>query len=158
MPVGLGPTKEAHFLIPGEDSRPADIFIPQWASGLDAAIDVTVVNPRQDRTKVGAATTADHATTFAYQGKVRGVEEAYRRQGITLMPVVVESLGGLGEEAVRVVRRLGGALVRHTGQEEKEVMGRQWGRLAICLQRGNAAILANHVLGYPSLATDGQSF
>ena len=72
------------------------------------------------------------------------------------MPVVVESLGGWGEEAVRVVKRLGGALARHTGQEEKEVMRHQWGRLAICLQRGNAAILANRMPGYPSLTTDGQ--
>ena len=61
------------------------------------------------------------------------------------MPVVVESLGGLA-----------GALARHTGQEEKEVLRHQWGSLAISLQhqwgslaislqRGNAAILGNRI-------------
>ena len=61
--AGLGPVKEARFLIPGEDSRPADIYLPQFAAGLDAAIDVTVVNPLQQATVAGAATTAGHAIT-----------------------------------------------------------------------------------------------
>ena len=154
--AGLGPVKEARFLIPGEDSRPADVLIPQWAAGLDAAIDVTVVNPLQQATVAGAATTAGYATTFAYQRKVRNAGEACRRQGITLLPVVVESLGGWGEEAVRVVRRLAGALARHTGQEEKDVLRFQWGRLALSLQRDNAAILGNRIPTFPGMAIDGQ--
>ena len=154
--AGLGPSKEARFLIPGEDSRPADVLIPQWAAGTDAAIDVTVVNPLQRATVERAATTAGHATTFAYQRKVRGAGEACRRQGITLMPVVVESLGGWGEEAVRVVRRLAGALARHTGQEEEEVLRFQFGKIANSLQRGNSTILAARIPGYPPPATDGQ--
>ena len=155
--AGLAPVKETRFLIPGEDSRPADVLLPQWAAGQDAAIDVTVVNPLQQATVVGAATTAGHATTFAHQRKVRGAGEACRRQGITLMPVVVESLGGWGEEAVRVVRRLAGALARHTGHEEKEVQRFQWGRLALCLQRDNAAILGNRIPTFPGMAVDGQA-
>ena len=147
--AGLGPAKEARFLIPGEDSRPADVFIPQFAAGLDAVIDVTVVNPLQRATVTGAATTAGHATTYAHQRKMRGAGEACRRQGITLMPVVVESLGGWGEEAVMVVRRLAGALARHTGQEEKDVLRLQWGNLAISLQCGNAAILGNRIPHLP---------
>ena len=58
---------------------------------------------------------------------------------------LVESLGGLA-----------GALARHTGQEEKEVLRHQWGSLAISLQRGNAAILGNRISTYPGLAIDGQ--
>ena len=104
----------------------------------------------------GAAITAGHATTFAYQRKVRNAGEACRRQGITLLPVVVESLGGWGEEAVRVVRRLAGALARHTGQEEKDVLRFQWGRLALSLQRDNAAILGNRIPTFPGMAIDGQ--
>ena len=76
---------------------------------VDVTIDVTVVNPPQQATVAGAATTAGHAITYVHQRKMRGAGEACRRQGITLMPVVVESLGGWGEGAVRVVRRLAGA-------------------------------------------------
>ena len=99
---------------------------------------MTVVNPLQQATVAGAATTAGHAITYAHQRKMRGAGDACRRQGITLMPVVVESLGGWGEGAVRVVRRLAGALARHTGQEEKDVLRHQWGNLAISLQRGDS--------------------
>ena len=39
----------------------------------------------------------------------------------------------------REVKKLGCALARHTGQEESEAVHHLWGRLAILLQRGNAA-------------------
>ena len=72
------------------------------------------------------------------------------------MPVVVESIGGWGEEAVRVVRRLAGALVRHTGQEEEDVLRHQFGKIANSLQHGNATILVARMPGYPTPTTDGQ--
>ena len=46
--AGLGPTKEGRFLLPGDDWRPADVFIPYGAGGRDAALDMTVVNPPPD--------------------------------------------------------------------------------------------------------------
>ena len=49
---------------------------------------------------------------------MRGAGEVCRRQGITLMLVMVESLWSWREEVVRVVRRLAGASARHTGQED----------------------------------------
>ena len=55
-----------------------------------------------------------------------------------------------------MVRRLAGALAKHTGQEEKDVLRHQLGSLAISLQRGNAAILGNRIPTYPGLAIDGQ--
>ena len=41
----LGPTREGRALLPGEGGKPADVFLPHWAQGKDAALDVTVVNP-----------------------------------------------------------------------------------------------------------------
>ena len=43
----LNPVKEGRFLLPGNDRRPADVLLPNWAAGRDAALDVTVVNPLQ---------------------------------------------------------------------------------------------------------------
>ena len=74
--AGLGPVKEACFLIPGDDSRPADVYIQQFAAGLDAAIDVTEVNLLQ---QAGAATTAGHTITYAHQTKMRGAGDACRK-------------------------------------------------------------------------------
>ena len=154
--AGLGPVREVRFLIPGEDSRPADVLLPHWVGGKDAALDVTVVNPCQTATVVGAATTAGHALNHAYQRKVRGAGEACLRQGVAFLPMVVESFGGWHEGAVREVERLGAALARQSGQEEEEAVRHLWGKLGMLLQRGNAAILANRVPSFPDPAIDGQ--
>ena len=154
--AGLGPVREVRFLIPGQDSRPADVLLPHWIAGQDAAMDVTVVNPCQVATVVGAATTAGHALQHAYTRKVRGSAEACQAQGVTFLPIVVESFGGWHEAAVREVERLGAAMARQSGQEEEEAVRHLWGKLGMLLQRGNAAILANRVPSYPAPAIDGQ--
>ena len=65
-------TKEGHALIPGTERRPADILIPGWCGGRNAALDVTVIHPLQDgRVRTGAATTPGFALTYAYNRKVR---------------------------------------------------------------------------------------
>ena len=153
--AGLGPVKEGRFLIPGADRRPADILVPNWAGGRDAALDVTVVTPLQAATVAEAATTPGHSLNFAYQRKVRGAAEDCRRQGIAFLPIVVESLGGWHELAQGEVKKLGAALARQNGQEEGEVLRHLWGRLGILLQRGNAAILGNRLPTHPAPAVDG---
>ena len=49
--AGLAPQKEGCALLPGTDWRPADILIPRWEAGKDAALDVTVIHPLQDATR-----------------------------------------------------------------------------------------------------------
>ena len=41
-------------------------------------------------------------------------------------------------------------------EEEKDVLRFQWGRLALSLQRDNAAILGNRIPTFPGMAIDGQ--
>ena len=67
--AGLGPVREVRFLIPGQDSRPADVLLPHRSAGQDAALDVTVVNPCQAATLIGAATTAGHALNPPLTGR-----------------------------------------------------------------------------------------
>ena len=143
--AALGPTKEERFLLPGSGRRPGDVFIPHWTGGRDTALDVTVVNPLQAATVAGAATTPGFALTFAYERKLREVEEACRRQGILFLPLAVESLGGWHEVAIDQIRKLGGALARHTGEEEGVVVQRLFQKLSLQLMKGNAAILTNRI-------------
>ena len=142
-------------MLPGADRRPADVLVPHWAGGRDAALDVTVVHPIQDATMPNAATTPGFALSFAHDRKIRGAEEDCRRQGIAFIPMVAESFGGWHTAAEREVRKLGAALARHTGQEEGEAIGHFWGRLGILLQRGNAALLSNRVPELPGPIVDG---
>ena len=153
--AGLAPTKEGRFLLPGDDRRPADVFIPYWAGGRDAALDVTVINPLQAATLAGAAATPGHALAYAYSRKIRGAEEDCRSKGIAFLPLAVESLGGWHGVAVKEVKKITSALARHTGQEEDQACRHSWGRLGILLQRGNAAILGNRVPTFPAALIDG---
>ena len=98
---------------------PMDAFLPHWAGGLDAALDVTVTHPLQDATRARAATTPGHAMTVAYENKCRIAEELCREQVIAFIPVVEESLGGWHHVALDQFRKLGSALARHTGQDEE---------------------------------------
>ena len=75
----------------------ADLWLPHWVGGKDAALDITVVNSLQVATVVGAATEAGHALTHAFKRKMRGTAEACHRQAVVFMPLVVESRGKGGE-------------------------------------------------------------
>ena len=66
--AALGPTKEGQYLLPGEGSKPANIFIPWHAGGKDAALDVTVVNPLQAALVAQAAKTPGQALKDAHNG------------------------------------------------------------------------------------------
>ena len=85
----------------------------------------------------------------------RGAAEDCRREGIAFLPLAVESFGGWHSAAEAEVRKLGAALARQNGQEEREVLGHLWGRLGLLLQRGNAAILGNRLPTHPIPAVDG---
>ena len=141
--AALAPAKEGRFLLPGKGGRPADILIPGWSNGRDAALDVTVINPLQDSQVRGAATTPGHAFNEAHKRKLDKSWEPCHRQGITFLPLAVESLGAWHPSAVAEVKRLGSALARHTGEEESSTICRLFQKLSVCLVRGSAALFNN---------------
>ena len=112
--AALGPTKEGRFLLPGEGGKPTDIFIPRWAGGKDAALDVTIVNPLQDALVQEASLTAGHALSVAHKRKLDKSWESCRRQGIEFIPIAAESLGAWHSSAIEEVKKLGSLLARHT--------------------------------------------
>ena len=89
--AALGPSKEGRFLLPGTDRRPADILIPHWAGGKDAALDVTVINPLQVATVTQAASTPGSALSVAFNRKMNSAGELCRRQGLAFIPLTVDS-------------------------------------------------------------------
>ena len=116
--AALSPVKEGSFLLPGADRRPADVFIRGWQGGQDAALDVTVTNPVKDDTRAGAAATAGHGASQAYERKMHTSADACWAQGIIFLPLATETFGGWHEVAEAQVRKLAAALARHNGQEE----------------------------------------
>ena len=152
--AALGPLKESRFLLPGSDRRPADVFLPSWAAGQDAALDVTVVNPLQGALVAEAAVTPGHALTTRFNSKMAESSEDCHRQGISFSPIVVESLGGFHAVAVREVKKQASALARHTGEDEGGAVRQCFTRLSLLLMKGNAAILSNRIPALPYMCLE----
>ena len=153
--ASLGPTREDRALLPGVENRPADVLIPHWDGGRHAAIDVTVINPLQLLTLARAAEEPGYALGLRFQQKWAKYGELCRAEGIVFHPLPVETLGGWHESAVQVIRKLGLALARSTGQEEGEVVKHLFGRLSILLMKGNTTLLLNRVPTHPDPRVDG---
>jgi hypothetical protein len=154
--AALGPAIEGRFLLPGNDRRPADVFIPGWTGGKDSALDVTVTHPLQEATVVGAAKTAGHAAGEAYHRKMVASAADCRAEGIEFLPLAAESLGGWHPVAVHQVDKLAAALARHSGEDERVATRHLWQRLAVTLQKGNAALLNGRKPSFPTPDTSGQ--
>ena len=60
---------------------------------------------------------------------------------IKFCPIVCETTGARHREAEKTLKRLGQALARATGGDEKEVVSHMFGRLSVLLQRDNGMIL-----------------
>ena len=87
--AALGPAREERALLPGSESRPADVLIPNWVGGRDAALDVTVVSPLQQALVDRAADEPCHTLNHAYQRKMRQSFEACNQEGISFIPLPV---------------------------------------------------------------------
>ena len=153
--AGLAPSKEGRALLPGNQRRPADILIPHWSGGLDAALDVTVTHPLQDLTRAGEAAEPGHALSVAYVKKMRGASEQCKEQGLAFIPIVAESFGGWHQVAQEQIKKLSACLARHTGQDEGEATSHLFSRCALLLQRGLAALLLNRIPTHASPEIDG---
>ena len=98
--AALAPRREVPSLIPGSQSRPADIYLPNWERGQPAALDVTIISPLQSLTLHRAAS---YALTVGKQRKVAAHAAACHAVGVSFVPLVFETLGGMSELASTTV-------------------------------------------------------
>ena len=141
--AALAPVKEGRFLLPGRDARPADLLIPRWSGGQDAALDVTVVSALQPAMVAGSATTDGYAVSQAFKRKVTRVGEACRQEGIAFIPIAVDTMGRWHAVAIDQVKKLGSALARQRGEDESLEVRHLFQRLSLLLMKGNSALLVN---------------
>ena len=139
--AALAPIKEAAHLLPGAAARPGDILIRRWVDGKDGALDVTVTGPLALSNVEAAATESGAALEKAFKRKVQGAAQACQDQGIAFLPIAMETLGGFHKVALEQVRRIGAAVARHQGIEERVATRQLFQRMSVTLMRGNAALL-----------------
>ena len=127
--------------MPGSAARPGDVMIWRWSDGKDGALGVTVTGPLVRSNVAAAAEEAGSALAKAVQRKVLGVAEACQQQGLVFLPIALETLGGFHHVAVEQVKRIGAAVGRNQGSDEKMATRQLFQRLSLTLMRGNAALL-----------------
>ena len=108
--AALGPRKEAPGVVPNSSARPADILLPNWCRGRQAALDVAVISPLQQLTVSEAAVTSGHALDVCVRCKLSANLPSCRAAGVEYGPMVVEALGGWAPGSICTIRRIGNFL------------------------------------------------
>ena len=139
--ASLNPTKELPGIVPGSNSRPADIYVPHWPDGRRVAFDVSVTSPTQEALLPRAAEAAATAIEARKASKNRTHFEHCRAQGVFFQPLVVESFGGWDPVATSFLKQLATVEARRWGKSPATEIKHFFQRLSIALQRGNAAVL-----------------
>ena len=139
--AALAPTKEAPSLVPRPLSRSADILLPHWSHGRPAALDVSVISPLQHLTLTGAASALGYALRVRVRRKMSSNLPACRSAGVDFLPIVVETLGWWCPDAITTICLIGQALGQRLNSTDPAHSTKHlFGRLAIALWRGNAAL------------------
>lgn len=156
--AGLRPEKEpSRILLPQcpDDTavsrrRPADVYIPAMAGG-PVALDFAVTAPQRQETLTLAAHTAGAAAAAYAVHKEQHLQTGAEchRQGITFMPMVVESTGTWDAAAAKVLKHMAHAAAARSGSAPGEffsallqelcVVVRSWRARAVLRRRSEDA-------------------
>ena len=147
--AALAPRKGVPSLIPGTQSRPADIFLPSWKRGQPAALDVTVISTLQQLTLQGAAEFQGYALSVGEERKMAAHASSCRAVGVSFVPLVVESLGGWSKGAADTLSSIGRLLGQRLGSPPAETTRHLFQRCSISLWRGNATLWLRRLPVHP---------
>ena len=153
--AALRPAREEQALLPGSESRPADIFLPSFDKGRDCALDVTVVSPLQQALISKASEEPGAALTFAYDRKIRQSYDACHKEGISFLPLPIETLGGFHPTTTSTISKIARALATHSSKPASEVSSHLFQRLGILLTKGNSALVLSRAPSIPASVLDG---
>ncbi len=143
--AALGLSKETPHcpgVVPDSASRPADVLLPNWINGRPAALDIHVISPLQSLILSEAARTQGHALQVGVQHKLASNLPSCRSMGLTCIPLVAETLGGLDEDFVSTIRDISRSICLRSGADRDIVTTKHlFGRVSIALWRGNTTML-----------------
>ena len=81
------------------------------------------------------------AVDHAHKVKLRKYEERCAVEGITFIPIAVDTLGGWHPTALETITKQGRQLARNVGKEDQEVVRHLCQSLAVLLVRDNVVLL-----------------
>ena len=152
--AALGPRKEPAGLLPGSDDRPADVLLPHWEKGKDAALDISIVNPLQQALVEQVARDGNCGVQHSFNTKVRKYSERCEAEGLAFVPIIVDTFGGWHKDSLDALNKLGRQVGRQTGKEEEETVRQLRQRVAILLVRDNVTMFDSRSPTFPQSVID----
>ena len=91
-----------------------------------------------------AASTFGYALGVAEERKMAAHAKDCRAVGVEFIPLVLESIGGWGQDLVETIKSLGRLQAHRLGSAQAEAIRHLAQRVSISLWRGNAALWSAH--------------
>ena len=95
-------------------TRPADLLLTNWATGKTAAIDISVTSPLNTLTLLEAGVSAGSAAQATETRKHMANDAKCNELGWLCVPLVAETYGAWGKEAMEAFSQLVSRLATHT--------------------------------------------
>ena len=145
-----------------DQKRPADVLVPTWNLGKDAALDITFVNPLNDTKIDGAITIRGSGAASAVSKKHRNNDVKCRELGWVCIPMVVTCYGEWRSEAIAFLDRLESRVAMQTPTSTPEMKTAIYTRLSCLLMLSNARAMLSRVgkitAGRMELSIGGMSY
>ena len=130
-------------------SRPADVLISNWVLGKTAACDLSVMSPLNSKILSEAGVIAGVAAHATELRKHEANDAKCNNLGWICVPLVVESYGAWGKEALETFSMLASRLATSSSRPKSRVLSELYGRLNLHLVRANVrAITGIHLSLY----------
>ena len=143
--AGLSPVLEAKGLSESSRRRPGDIFIPNWAHGSPAAVDVTVTCPLQSTLINRAAKEVGYACKLAEERKLPASVELCQQSGFEMVPLALETSGGFGTSAISFLTVLAERCADNNLRDRPAEKLHFFQRLNVAVHRSNANMVLSRV-------------
>ena len=129
-----------------EHTRPADVLVPNWVLDKSAAFDLSVTSTLNAHVFQEASVTAGSAAMAAQIRKHRVNDGKCSELGWVCIPLVVETYGCWGTEAIQALSRLATRLSTRQGLPKSLVCNELFGRLSLALVRANSRAILSRSL------------
>ena len=128
-----------------DHSRPADILLPNWALGKPAAFDISVTSPLNPQI-VSVAGLSAGAAALSTEGRKHTENDPKCNALGWCVPLVTESYGAWGKEAMDSFKMLASRLAIISGKPKSVVLSDLYSRLNLYLVRANATSILSRWL------------
>ena len=124
-----------------KNTRPADILVSNWDGSASAAFDISVTSPLNSSLVVEAGMSSGVAAKAAEKRKHLQNDAKCKQLGWRCIPLVVETYGAWGAEAIEVFSTVASRLAIWTNSTKSRALATLYGRLSMILVRANAGAI-----------------